>query len=77
MCQLPQTIRSTDRDVSLFFRVSRPLGKVRCTVTSGTEQLASVVRLKAAPGEMERIDLKAEALAQAQGDITVTVEELA
>ncbi len=74
---LPQTV-STDSDnsVSLFFRVSNPYGKVRFTVKSGDEVLATAVRLKAVPGEMEKINIPAEKLAIADGEITVSLEEL-
>lgn len=73
---LPQTIHSTQQEVSLFFRVTRPMGKVRCTVRSADTVLAATVRPKAAPGEMERITLKSEALSKASGAITIDLEEL-
>ena len=72
---LPQRIRK-DRDVSLFLRVTQPFGKVKFTVSSGDTVLATVKRLKAAPGEMERIDLSASLLAQAGDCIRVELEEL-
>ena len=74
---LPQTV-STDSDeaVSLFLRVSNPYGKVRFTVKSGDEVLATAVRLKAVPGEMEKINLTAEKLGLAKEEITVSLEEL-
>ncbi|MBE6797068.1 MAG: FAD-binding protein [Ruminococcaceae bacterium] len=74
---LPQSISvgGTD-DISLFMRVSKPYGKVRLTVKSGDEVLASAVKLKVAPGEMEKIVLKANKLNNLSGDITVALEEL-
>lgn len=38
--------------------------------------LATAVRLKAAPGEMEKIVLKPEKLALAEEEITVSLEEV-
>ena len=73
---LPQVIGSTQQEVSLFFRVTQPMGKVRCLVCCGDEVLASAVRLKVAPGEMERITLKPEALAKADREISVRLEVL-
>lgn len=75
---LPQRVH-TDRntDVSLFMRVTQPFGKVRFTVSSGDEILASAVRLKAAPGEMEKLVVKADKLKLATAPITVALEELA
>ena len=55
---LPQRISNTDSDVALFMRVVKPFGKVRFTVKSGDEVLATAVRIKAAPGEMEKIVVK-------------------
>ena len=58
---LPQRVTaSPEEDISLFLRVTQPFGKVRYTVKSGDEVLATAVRLKAAPGEMEKITVKAE-----------------
>lgn len=73
---LPQVIRSRDQDVSLFLRVTQPFGKVRFTVSDGEKVLAVAKRLKAAPGEMEKITVKAEALKDAAGPVTVSLEVL-
>ena len=73
---IPQTVHSNGKDVSLFLRVSQPYGKVKFTVSSGSTVLATVKRLKAAPGEMEKITVKADALAQAAAPITVALEEI-
>ena len=73
---LPQTIRSTNEDVSLFLRVTQPFGKVKFTVSDGENVLAVVKKPKAAPGEMEKITIQASALQNATGPITVSLEEL-
>jgi hypothetical protein len=73
---LPQQVRLANRDVSLFMRVTQPFGKCRLVVQSGDAVLATANRLKAAPGEMEKITVKAEKLAQVTGPITVRLEEL-
>lgn len=74
---LPQRINADEsNDVALFLRVSQPFGKVKYTVSSGDNVLATAVRLKAAPGEMEKIVLKPEKLALAGEEITVSLEEV-
>ena len=73
---LPQTVSTTDKDVSLFLRVTQPFGKVKFTVRSGDKVLAVAKKLKAAPGEMEKITVKAALLKDATDPITVSLEEL-
>ena len=74
---LPQRINADEKnDVALFLRVSQPFGKVKYTVSSGENVLATAVRLKAAPGEMEKIVLKPEKLSLANEEITVSLEEV-
>lgn len=74
---LPQRVNLPQKgDLSLFMRVSKPFGKVRITVAAGDKTLATAVRLKAAPGEMEKVTVKAEKLADLSDDITVFLEEL-
>ncbi len=73
---LPQTVSSRSGDVSLFLRVTQPFGKVKFTVCDGEKVLAVAKRLKAAPGEMEKITLKAEMLQNVAGPITVSLEVL-
>ena len=74
---LPQRIHSnTDKDVSLFMRVTQPFGKVKFTVKSGDEVLATAIRLKAAPGEMEKITIKNDKLKLAKDEIVVSLEEM-
>ena len=43
-------------------------------MTDGTQVLTSVKRLKAAPGEMEKITLKAAVLQAAGDTVTVNLE---
>jgi hypothetical protein len=45
-------------------------------VKAGEEDLAKAVRLKAAPGEMEKNVVKKDKLAGVQGEITVSLEEI-
>ncbi len=74
---VPQRIKAGEnKDVALFLRVTQPFGKVKYTVRSGDEILKTVVRLKAAPGEMEKIVLKPENTAKADTEITVSLEEV-
>ncbi len=75
---LPQRVHTDgEQDVALFLRVTEPFGKVRFTVRAGDTVLATAVRLKAAPGEMEKITLKQDKLQGVTEDITVSLEELA
>ena len=73
---LPQTITSKEKDVSLFLRVTQPFGKVKFSVMDGDRVLAVSKKLKAAPGEMEKITVKAAALENISGPITVSLEVL-
>lgn len=74
---LPQKICSRSCDVDIFLRVTRPFGKVRFVVRDGEKEIASMKRLKAAPGEMEKLTIRASALKTASGPITVNLEVLA
>lgn len=74
---LPQKVHSgCAKPVALFLRVSRPMGKVKYTVCSGGVELTHCTRLKAAPGEMEKIILQPQQLQKAENEITVSLEEL-
>ena len=75
---LPQRIAGDPAEgCSLFFRVSEPVNRrVKYIVSSPETVLTTAVRLKAAPGEMEKIFLKPEQLAAASAEITVSMEEL-
>ena len=62
--------------VDVFFRVRAVCGKSRITVTDETgTRIASFQRERLAPGEMENIRLPRKLLENAQGSITVSVEE--
>lgn len=73
---IPQVINRRDQDVSLFFRVTQPFGKVKITAACGDSVLTTAKRLKAAPGEMEKITIKADALQNVSGEIKVELEVL-
>ena len=73
---LPQKIHNDTEIVDLFLRVTQPFGQVKFTVSSENKVLISVKRLKAAPGEMEKITLKPEMLRDITGPITVSLEVL-
>ena len=72
---LPQRVNKNGKEVSLFLRADKPYGKVRFTVASGEETLVNTMRLKAAPGEMEKIRIPADKLAAAE-ELTVRLEEI-
>jgi len=73
---LPQVVHTDcGKDVALFMRVAAPTGKVRLNVKCGDQVIATAVKLKTAPGEMEKITVKAEKLAACEGTITVSLEE--
>ena len=74
---LPQRIHSEKaQKIDLYFRVSAPLGKVKITAKCGDTVLATAVKPRVAPGEMEKVTL-AEKLFPLQGEeITVSLEEV-
>ena len=74
---LPQRFnKNSDTDVSLFLRVTQPFDKVKFTVKAGDTALVTAKRLKAAPGEMEKLTIKKELLETITGEITVSLEEV-
>ena len=74
---LPQQVnRNAGEDVSLFLRVTRPFDQVRFTVKAGDTVLSTAKRMKAAPGEMEKLTIKAALLKEISGEITVSLEEV-
>ena len=74
---LPQRFnKHADADVSLFLRVTQPFDKVKFTVKAGDTVLATAKRLKAAPGEMEKLTIKKELLETITGEITISLEEV-
>ena len=74
---LPQRVHTdSGEDIALFMRVTEPFGRVRFTVKSGDTVLAVAQRLKAAPGEMEKIVIKNDKLKLATQEISVSLEVL-
>ncbi len=71
---LPQNVHITQEDVSLFLRVTEPFGKVTFTVKSGDTILTTAKRLRAAPGEMEKLTVKADMLKNVTEPITASLE---
>ncbi len=72
---LPQRVhRDGKAPVSLFLRVAQPNGKAVFTVKSGDTVLATAKRLRAVPGEMEKITVPAEMLRNVTEPITVSLE---
>lgn len=72
---LPQKIASNAKDVELFFRVGRVFGDSVIEARSGGKTLAHFKRAHMTPGEMERVTLKADALALAQNEIIIEARE--
>ena len=74
---MPQHIHAQPgEEVSLFMRVGQPYGKVRLTAKCSDKVLAQAVKLKVAPGEMEKLVIKTDKFADLTGEITVTLEEM-
>ena len=74
---LPQMVHTDcGHDVALFLRVAAPTGKVRLVAKCGDEIIAKAVKGKTAPGEMEKITVKADKLPLCTGTITVGLEEM-
>ena len=75
---VPQRVRlDGDGPVSLSFRVRRIIGRSRIVLTDGSgRQLAAFPRSRLAPGEMEKLTLDPAVLRGAQGDLTVSVQEV-
>ncbi|MBR2043821.1 MAG: FAD-dependent oxidoreductase [Clostridia bacterium] len=72
---LPQSISSEKADTDLYFRVVAPQGKTEIKVYADDNLIKSEKRIRAVPGEMEKVTLKADAISKA-GSITVAVEEI-
>ncbi len=74
---LPQRIHTEGKeDIALFMRVAKPYGRVKITARSGDNVLATSTRLKAAPGEMEKIVLRSDKLSLISGEVSVELEEI-
>lgn len=73
---LPQRLKLGDNSkVSLYLRVGAPEDNVKLVAKCGNEILYSAKKLKVAPGEMEKIDLKPEVIQKIDGEITVCLEK--
>lgn len=74
---LPQVVHTDcGKDVALFMRVTAPTGKARLHVKCGDQVIATAGKLKTAPGEMEKITIKAEKLPLCTETVTVSLEVL-
>ena len=72
---LPQRVKKNAcEDVSLFLRVTQPFDKVKFTVKAGDTVLATTKRMKAAPGEMEKLTIKKDLLESVVDEIIVSLE---
>ena len=75
---LPQMLHiRKEQDVTFFMRVAAPTGKVRISLWCKDSCLASQVRIRTAPGEMEKLTLKKEMMEKIDGPITAKLEEMA
>lgn len=71
---VPQII-TEKKDITVYFRVSDVYRNVAINVLSGDKVVYSVKKLKAAPGEMEKITLKANLLENAE-ELKLEVQQL-
>lgn len=74
---LPQKINVNDaEDVTVYFRVSKPFGKIKIKAFDGDRELCQISKLTAAPGEMEKMTFKQNIIATVKNELTLCVEEL-
>lgn len=75
---VPQHIRPgrVEKLCGLFFRVNRVCRDSEIRVTSGGAQIARFKREHLAPGEMEHIDLPKALLDKAEGELTISIQEV-
>ena len=73
---VPQRI-TADENVTVYFRVADVYRDVRIVVRDGEKVIVNKKKQKVAPGEMEKLTLKAEMLRGVKSPITVSLEELA
>lgn len=72
---LPQVTHSATEDVFVFPGVMVLFGRAKFSVTDVDKVLAVAKKLKEAPCEMEKVTIKASALSNVTGPITVSLEE--
>ena len=72
---LPQRVQLRGDEVSLYLRVREPKNNVKLVVKSRDRVIKSFSRLKAAPGEMEKLTVSLAELGAEAETITVSMEE--
>lgn len=72
---VPMTVLNIERDVKIYFRVSKTASDVTVTARSGDKVLYTARKKKVAPGEMESIVIRSEKLRSASDEIRVSVTE--
>ena len=73
---LPQRIHTNgENDISLYMRLDKPYEKITIKAVTQGNVIAKSAKLKAAPGEMEKLVIKKDFLPQIGKNITVFVEE--
>ena len=73
---VPQKINLSENELTLFLRVTAPMKRTELTVKCNGKAVASFKRPRVAPGEMEKLTLKADKLQAVTGDITVEAKEI-
>ena len=71
---VPQRIDSASQEVALFFRVGSVADNAVLTVKCGDKVLLTKKKRRMTPGEMESVCLSAKLLAEAEGELTVSVD---
>ncbi len=73
---LPQRIHTNNNEnISLYMRVDRPYGAAVIKAVSNGEIISKAVKIKAAPGEMEKLVIKASDFDKIGSEIIVSLEE--
>ncbi len=70
---VPQRIDRTDKAVRVFFRVGRVVDHALLSVECGGEVLFSKKKRRMTPGEMESLELPADVLQRASGELVLRV----
>ena len=71
---VPQRIDSASQEVALFFRVGSVADNAVLTVKCGDKVLLTKKKRRMTPGEMESVRLSTKLLAEAEGELTVSVD---
>ena len=72
---VPNAIRSSERPVSLSFRVRKGISGARAVIRSGERILWQGRPRGYKPSVMEQLNMPASVLKQAEGTITLSVEQ--